>query len=426
MTSETLALVIFTAILMQLVILLLVGLYRRRLQYRGLNEPTAEADGMSVPPHAGALPATEPIISAPAWTEFREFFVQRREMEDENGDICSFYLAPVDGMPLPAYKPGQFLTFKLQIDDPDAKATKTLVRCYSLSDRPRPDHYRVSIKRVRPPADQPQLAPGISSNFFHDHVPEGDRLLIKPPSGRFHLMEDAPLPIVLIGGGIGITPMLSMLNTLLESSAQRVVWLFYGVRNRKDQIMKRHLQVLAKAHANFHLHVCYSNPTKEDKEGIDYQHSGRIGISLLRSTLKLMRYQFYVCGPKPMMEEMVQGLKGWGVDSNDIYFESFGVTAPFQHHRPDQTSANTAAMNVTFNRSDKTLTWDSAADSLLEFAETNGVEVTSCCRAGSCGSCQTPIASGEVEYHQQPTVDVEDGYCLLCISRPKSDLVLEV
>ncbi|MCU7917016.1 MAG: 2Fe-2S iron-sulfur cluster binding domain-containing protein [Candidatus Thiodiazotropha sp. (ex Epidulcina cf. delphinae)] len=425
MTSETLALIIFAAILLQLAILLLVGLYRRRLQYRGLAEAIPETDSLSTP-YAETPPATEPVISDSAWTGFREFFVQRREMEDESGTICSFYLVPVDGNPLPAYKPGQFLTFKLQIDDPDTKASKSLVRCYSLSDRPRPDHYRVSIKRVRAPADQPQLAPGISSNFFHDHLQKGDRLLVKPPAGQFHLMENSSLPVVLIGGGIGITPVLSMLNTLLESGAQREVWLFYGVRNGKDQIMKQHLQALAKAHANFQLHVCYSAPAEEDKQGIDYQHSERISIPLLRATLKLMRYQFYVCGPTPMMEEIVHGLKAWGVERNDIHYESFGAATPAQQHRPDQKSANTAAMNVTFNRSNKTLTWDSAADSLLEFAEANGVEVTSCCRAGSCGSCQTPIASGEVEYNQQPNADIVPGHCLLCIARPKNNLILEV
>ena len=133
--------------------------------------------------------------------------------------------------------------------------------------------------------------------------------MVKAPSGHFHLMEEEPLPIVFIGGGIGITPMLSILNTVLENGIKREVWLYYGAFNSDEHIMKEHLQTLARKHENFHLHVCYSAPNEEDVIGIDYQHNGRVAIPLLQSTLKPMRYQFYVCGPRPMMESLVPGLE---------------------------------------------------------------------------------------------------------------------
>ena len=249
--------------------------------------------------------------------------------------------------------------------------------------------------------------------------------MVKAPSGHFHLMKDEQLPIVLIGGGIGITPMLSILNSVIENGTNREIWLFYGVFNSNDQIMKEYLQTLARTHDNFHLHICYSAPNENDVEGIDFQHKGFVSIPLLRSTLKLMRYQFYVCGPKPMMETLVPGLEDWGVDSGDIYYESFGPASLIKHEKKNQKTISAQPITVTFSRSGKSIPWDSTADSLLEFAEANDIEVESGCRAGSCGSCQTEVNTGEVDYNQEPDADIEPGHCLLCISTPKCDLTLD-
>lgn len=423
MTTGTLALTILVAILAQLAVVALIGFYRRRRQYRGL-----ERRGDSSPSNSAAMAAnlSGNGVSSPggSWTGFREFSVQRREFEDGCRSVCSFYLVPCDGEPLPSFRPGQFLTFKLAMEDSVKLESKDVVRCYSLSDAPRPDYFRISIKRVPAPPNRPDLPPGVSSGFFHDHVHEGDRLMVKAPSGHFHLIDAKPWPIVLIGGGIGITPMLSILNSVLERGVEREVWLYYGVRNGSEHIMKSHLQALAETQTNFHLHVCYSAPGDDDVEGADYQHHGRVDLSLLRNTLKLARYQFYVCGPKPMMESLVPALEEWGVDSADIHYESFGPATLEKRERPAQTTGGAQAVSVTFSRSGKSLPWDPSADSLLEFAEANAIDVDSGCRAGSCGSCQTELAAGEVEYSQQPDADIGPGHCLLCIATPRCDLVL--
>jgi len=424
MTTSTLALIIVAAILAQIAIVMLLRFYRSKHQYRDLDQRTIDTEIISKPDAATRSSAGQ-ATSHLAWEGFKEFVVQRREMEDTDNTACSFYLVPTDGKPLAAFRPGQFLTFKLQIEDPDTHALKSVVRCYSLSDAPRPDYYRVSIKRNSAPADQPYAPPGVSSSFFHDHVQEGSQLLVKAPSGHFHLMESEPLPIVLIGGGIGITPMLSILNTVLERGIDRELWLYYGVRNGDEHIMKAHLQMLARTHDNFHLHVCYSAPNEKDREAVDYQHNGRVAIPLLRATLKLMRYQFYVCGPKPMMESIVPGLEDWGVNSDDIYYESFGPASLIKHEKAT-SSGTEEPITVTFSHSGKSILWDPVADSLLEFAEANNIEVDSGCRAGSCGSCQTAFKGGEVDYSQEADADVVPGHCLLCISRPKSNLTLDI
>ncbi len=424
MTVITLALIILTAIFVQVAIAILLWGSRRKQQYHVLNKEQHETEYISNT-NTSSRSSYEPSVSDLAWNGFREFIAHRKEGEDVNNTICSFYLVPADGKPLSIFKPGQFLTFKLQIEDPNKHKQKSVVRCYSLSDAPRSGHYRVSIKLIPAPASLPDVPPGVSSGFFHDHVREGDQLLLKAPSGHFHLMEDSSLPIVLIGGGIGITPMLSILNTVLESGVSREMWLYYGVRNGDEHIMKEHLEALARTHDNFHLHICYSSPNENDVEGADYQHNSRVGIPLLRATLKLMRYQFYVCGPRPMMENLIPGLEEWGVDSDDIYYESFGPASLIKHKKVEPEATSTQPINVTFSQTGKSIPWDFAADSLLEFAEANDIDRDSGCRAGSCGSCQTAVNAGEVEYNQEPDADVMPGYCLLCICKPKNNLTLD-
>ncbi len=424
MTTTTLALIIFAVILLQLVIIILIGIYRSR---RNLINNAAQKKEPHTPAYTEAEnnPEILPGDSDGSWKDYREFTVKSREFEDIDKGICSYYLVPVDGKPLPGFIPGQFLTFKLQINDPATNETKSIVRCYSLSDAPKPDYYRVSIKRVKAAVGQPQTPDGIASSFFHDHIHQGSRVLVKPPSGHFHLIQESTLPIVLIGGGIGITPMLSILNTLLQQSSAREIWLYYGVQNSDSHIMKQHFSALAERHDNFHLNVCYSKPKQTDQPGIDYQHHSRVDIPLLRNTLKLMRYQFFICGPGPMMQSLVTGLEDWGVQSEDIYYEAFGPsTIKSKQKTPAQKDENISS-TITFNKSGKCLNWDASFDSLLELAEDNGIEVESGCRSGSCGSCQTAVQSGELDLNQQPDFDISPGHCLMCISKPKGDLTLD-
>lgn len=125
--------------------------------------------------------------STAAWRGWQEFRVARRAFEDRSRSQCSFYLEPIDGSALPPFLPGQFLTFSLTVADSEAPqgASRAITRCYSLSDRPDPAHYRVTIKRVPPPSDRPDVPAGASSNHFHDHVHQGDVLKVKAPAGHF-------------------------------------------------------------------------------------------------------------------------------------------------------------------------------------------------------------------------------------------------
>jgi uncharacterized protein len=365
-----------------------------------------------------------------AWAGWRDFCVARRQQEDSAQSQCSFYLEPVDGVSLPPFKPGQYLTFSLQIAEPGVAAesqTRPITRCYSLSDQPASEHYRITVKRALAPASLPVLPPGVSSTWFHDRIHEGDVVSVKAPAGQFFIDSDAATPAVLIGGGIGITPMISMLPWCLSQQPERTVHLYYGVRSSQDHAFKAQLEELAVAHPQFHLNVVYSKPGPDDVQGRDYHHRGHVNLDLLRRTLPHGRHQFYVCGPAPMMESLVPAIAQWGVPAKDIHFEAFG---PASVRLPDDGTASQRAalavdIEVQFRRSGRTLAWTGQDSNLLDFAERHRLSVESGCRSGSCGTCDTGLVTGTVSYEHQPDYNVAPGRCLLCVARPESALVLE-
>ncbi len=365
-----------------------------------------------------------------AWSGWRDFRVVRREFEDAAQTQCSFHLQAVDGVPLAPFRPGQYLTFSLKVPDGVAGApdgARTITRCYSLSDRPDAAGYRITIQRARSPAGRPDLPPGLASSHFHDRVLEGDVLQVKAPSGHFVIDSDASVPAVFIAGGIGITPMMSMLRWCLAEQPERRVHLYHGVRSSGDQAFKRVLEDLAAAHPAFRLNVVYSRPASGDLLARDDQHLGFIDLALLRRTLAPGRHQFYVCGPPPMMQSLVPALREAGVLAEDIHFEAFGPASarPTSPASNEPTAAASASLEVRFSRSGRTMYWDGQDANLLDFAERHGLAVDSGCRTGSCGTCQTRLVSGAVTYADQPDQDIPKGHCLLCVGKPQSALVLD-
>lgn len=383
---------------------------------------------------AGRQPALVPsprdFASDAAWPGWRGFRIARREYEDAARTQCSFYFEPIDGLALPAFRPGQFLTFTLKppkSSEPSASETRNIVRCYSLSDRPNPTRYRITIKRALPPSAQPDLPPGVASSTFHDHVQVGDVVQIKAPAGQFFIDPDPQMPVVLIAGGIGITPMMSMILWSLNAYPGRTVYLYYGVLNGAEQAFKGELETLARSTPSFNLTVVYEKPTAEDEQGRDYHHTGYMSVDLIRRTLPHGRHQFYVCGPPAMMTSITSGLRDWGIPLPDIRQEAFG---PASGRTPAAVGSELAAsgaekFEIKFAGSGRTLSWDGSDANLLDFAERHGVDVDSGCRSGNCGTCETKLISGTVRYARTPDYDIALGTCLLCVGTPGTALVLE-
>lgn len=364
---------------------------------------------------------------ANAWNGYRKFVIDRKV--DEADGICSFYLKPHDAKPLPSFLPGQYLTFRMNIPGRE----KPVVRCYSLSDRPRPDRFRVSIKRSLSSA--PNVPPGLVSNFFHEQLAEGDLLDIQAPRGQFALDPDQQRPCVLIAGGVGITPMVSMIQSIVESGSGREVLLFYGLRDGSEHAFRDTLKRLTETHESVRMVVAYSQPTTDDEkhEGHDYHHNGWVDIELIRSYLSSTNYEFYLCGPPGMMDTLNQKLIRWGVAESAINAEAFGPATITQttaktastNPNPKATATAVAGPSVEFSRAGKSCSWNSEMASLLDLADDNGIQIDSGCRAGNCGSCSIAIKSGKVKYLCDVGADIEDGTCLACVAIPDGDLVID-
>ena len=366
------------------------------------------------------IPVASVVQLHDTWNGHRKFVVKK--IEQEAKDIASFYLYPHDKKPLPSFRPGQHLIFKLQIPD----RPKPLIRCYSLSNgSTQSEWYRVSIKRLSTPPSNPDAPPGLASTYFHTQLKEGDILDVKAPSGKFFLDVDKKSPVVFLAGGIGLTPMLSMIETLAAKKSEREFWLFYGMQSPDDQVMKKPLEELSHQFPNMHLHIFHSQATSSDTQLSQNIHQGIISVTMLKQLLPSNNYEFYVCGPPPMMNTLVPQLKEWGVPDSKVFSEAFGPASVKKPPPLQKAQSDAPPVEVVFAKSGKTLSWDKSVESLLEFAEKEGVIIDSGCRSGSCGTCLTAIKSGEVEYCTTPGEKPEAGSCLPCISIPKGNIVLD-
>lgn len=249
------------------------------------------------------------------WQGFKQFEVIQREKSSEV--ISSFYLQPVDGQPLATHEAGQYVTVKLPGD-----GTEQAMRQYSLSNQPGSDFYRISVKREAGKARQPD---GVVSNFLHDQINPGDTLWLTPPCGEFTLKSQADKPVVMIAGGVGITPLMSMLHQHLDKRSTSVT-LIQAAVNGQSRAFKQELGRLQKQYPLFSCHVRYSEPSAEDKLNQEHHSEGLIDAELVNS-LDLTA-DFYLCGPPAMMRHCLSLLKDAGVAADQIHLEAFGPALP--------------------------------------------------------------------------------------------------
>ncbi|MEI4800714.1 NO-inducible flavohemoprotein [Bacillus sp. NPDC077411] len=262
----------------------------------------------------------EAAAKAGGWKDFRNFIVVKKEKESDV--ITSFYLKPEDGGALSSFLPGQYVSVQLNIEG----ETYTHNRQYSLSDAPGKDYYRISVKREKS-MEGPE---GVISNYLHDHVKEGDILPLSAPAGDFVLNMDSQLPVVLISGGVGITPMMSMLNTLIKQSPNRNVYFIHGALNSDVHAMKDYVANIAQEHEQVKAYTCYSAPTEQDKKVKNYDKEGFVDLAWLQTIIPSNEADFYFCGPVPFMKHIHADLTEWGVSSEHIHFEFFGPAASLQ------------------------------------------------------------------------------------------------
>jgi nitric oxide dioxygenase len=235
------------------------------------------------------------------WTGWRDFVVDSKQQESDI--ITSFVLRPRDGGPVIRHRPGQYLTFWLKVP-----GHHPLKRNYSISSAPDDRTYRISVKR------EPG---GVVSNWLHDTVESGAILKAAPPAGEFFLPENPERPVVLISGGVGFTPMVSMLETAVRTGRDFPIHHIHGTLNGATHA--RALLASTSGTTTF-----YAKPRAEDRAGHDYDHAGFIGIDWLRQHTPMTEADYFLCGPRPFLRTYVNGLIEAGVPASRVHYEFFG------------------------------------------------------------------------------------------------------
>jgi nitric oxide dioxygenase len=255
------------------------------------------------------------LAAAPGgWNGWRDFVVESAKPESEV--IRSFVLVPADGRGVLRHRPGQYLTFALD----EVPGAGRLKRNYSISSAPEDRAYRISVKREARPG-----APlGLASNWLHDQAGPGTALKVAPPAGEFFLDERDDGPVVLLSGGVGLTPMVSMLESLVRSGGGRPVWYVHGAENGRVHAMGAHARELAARAPNVTVRTFYKVPDPGDVAGRDYDERGLISAEWLARETPGEEATYYLCGPRPFLRAMVGGLARTGVPLARIRYEFFG------------------------------------------------------------------------------------------------------
>jgi nitric oxide dioxygenase len=260
------------------------------------------------------------------WAGFRIFRIARKEVESDV--ITSFYLTPEDGRALPAFQPGQYITVRVP-----SPCGQTTMRNYSLSDKPRPDWFRISVKREK--GTKVNTPDGYVSNLLHDKMDVGATVEIGPPCGAFFLdtTEKHERPLVLLAAGVGITPILSILLSALEVTPDREIIFIHGCLNENVQAFKPTIDALAANRANLKTHYRYSGPAKFGVRRKENCSTGFVDAALIKSMVLERNADYYFCGPKPFMVSIYHELLAWGIPGTQVHFEFFGPRQGLEERR---------------------------------------------------------------------------------------------
>ncbi|MEH6546691.1 MAG: pyridoxamine 5'-phosphate oxidase family protein, partial [Sneathiella sp.] len=308
--------------------------------------------------------------------EWRPFRLAR--IKNESSVIRSFYFEPADGHTLLPFEAGQFLTLRLTTEE----GTEPVIRTYTVSSAPGEDFYRISVKREEE---------GHISRHLHDQMKRGDIIEAKAPRGDFFIDPAETRPAVLLAGGVGVTPMLSMALHVVSEGVRtrhmRPLTIFHSAQTTEQRAFSDLFNLLQQQTEGALTYYSFiSNPAADEKPGVDFNGRGRIHAEAFRQALGLDDYDFYLCGPPAFMQAMYDIVRSLGVRDGRIFTEAFG---PASHVR--QPDDETAAFEpeeeaehsiITFAASGFEQRWNAGDATLLETAENHGLSPAFSCRDG--------------------------------------------
>lgn len=369
---------------------------------------------------------------------YREVLLVRKVVEAKG--IQSFYFKDAQGGKLPDFVPGQHIVIALPQTHSDSasRISKSdqaapfiyrsyIYRSYTLSDTSRQyRHYRISVKYdpdAKAAGDRPSgdnTSEDSASAHLHTQLEVGDRFYIRGPAGQFAAVPSDMSPLVLVSTGIGITPFIAMLKTLVRENPERPVHLIHGVRSLAHYAFKKELEECQSSLSSFKLQLFVSQP--EDHSLDPYMTQGRLSVSSIFESLESSTRrdaEFYLCGTPEFSQQMYDEFLSAGISKERIHTESFGASLI------NRSSEDQERYKIKLAISQRELEWNPAQENLLSFCEDNGINIASGCRYGACQACQATLLNGSVSFPEELQMP-EGTKVLLCSARPSSDLELEL
>jgi ferredoxin-NADP reductase/MOSC domain-containing protein YiiM len=366
--------------------------------------------------NAGLVPAS---AAHPVQSGFRSLVVTA--IDRQSADVLSLTMCSLDGQPLTAALPGQYVILRVQA----TPGRPPLYRSYSLSGPVSTERYRITVK-IEPN--------GAAGTYLREHVRVGDALDVSAPRGSF-VLQSGEGPVVLLSAGIGATPVLAMLHALAATRSTRPVWWLHGARDGQHHPFATEVRSLMLALAHSHLYVCYSRPSSDDTLTEDFEATGHLTRAVFEAVGVPRDADVYICGPTAFMEDVRAALASIGVAQERTHVELFNgsesmtpgvVGAARQAPHVLKDDADTGPL-VSFARSGIEAHWNpSSFENLLEFAEACDVPVRWSCRTGVCHNCESGLVSGSVSYDPQPLDEPADGNLLVCCAQPLGDIVIDL
>ena len=250
-----------------------------------------------------------------SWLGWRNFKIAKKVVESD--EITSIYFEPVDGGDLPKYEAGQYISVRVFVPELGLKQP----RQYTLSTSPQQDYLRISVKRE--PGNGADKVAGWVSNVLHQ-LPEGSEVEVSAPTGNFYLI-DSKKRNVFISGGVGLTPMIAMLNQLVTLDMPQPVSFIHACRSSQVHAMKQHIHELKAKYPRLSTFTAYEFPHESDVLGEDYDAAGRLDLVSMDAGLLPADADYYLCGPMPFMAEQHKALVARGIPAENIHSEAFGT-----------------------------------------------------------------------------------------------------
>jgi ferredoxin-NADP reductase/MOSC domain-containing protein YiiM len=365
-------------------------------------------------------------LGVAGWSDYRSLNVARRRAE--NPDTMSLDLEDPAGETLPDFVAGQFVTLRLDVPG----ETNLVVRTYTINGRSASGRgYSIAVKRITA-GDGNGSMTGIGSSYVNSSVREGDALMALPPRGLF-MVEPGSRPIALLSAGIGVTPMMAMLEQLASCPLGRQVYFIHGARSGREHVLDARVRELTSGSKLLRRFVKYSRPSADDLAGRDFDTAGRVTVEDVEALIPDLEADYYVCGPVTFMRDIIRGLVDRGVPKDRIRYEFFGQNEPLFDDPVATEDCSEPAMDadgrpiiVTFARSGVSVPWTKGAFSILSLAEQRGLRLANSCRTGLCSVCVCRLDSGEVTYGVEPIEPPAEGEVMICCARPTTSVMLNV